>query len=998
MLTTSLLSATLVGLSPVAAQTSTTADARNPVADQTATPQTQQTEQAAAAEGQPEIVVTGSRIPRPDFSSPSPILSLGSDTLQQSGNTNLTAVLTGYPALVGSGGSNINSGDRAGIGETGLNLLDLRNLGRQRTLVLIDGRRHVASVPGEQSVDINTIPTDLVEGVDILTGGASAIYGADGVSGVVNFRLKQNFEGVTGHAQAGISSRGDAGQRLLGITVGKNFAEGRGNLAIAYEYGADDRLRATDRKALTGTNPYVFVRNPDDPNDDPNIPDRIPVQDIRYGLSSAAGAVDIDGDYVPEFDGYGQPYDNGIDYGEGYVKGGSSTPVSRYLNDQFPKIDRHIVNVLGHFDVSDALTIYGEGKYANVRSFSSAQPTFEYGTFIEADNPYLPANIAAAIDPALGGVLVNRDNFDQGPRGEAVKRETYRFVGGIKGDISESFHYDLSYVYGKTKVRSRYIGDVYNDRFFAAVDAVRDPATGQITCRVNLQPGWTPNQPFESGRTVIDPTTFQPGQCKPINILGEGLSDPASIAWITAPTTDHSSISQQVVSGSVTGDTRQLFSLPGGPVGFAIGGEYRKEKSSFDPDPIEEQGLTYTNKLAPTKGSFHVKEVFGELNAPIVKDEPFLHNLELGAAIRYSDYSTIGTTTTWKVDGMYAPIRDITLRGTYSVAIRAPNVGELFGGASQTFEFFNNDPCLPDNLNNGTQYRAANCATLLTGLGANPTTYTDNRSFNVAGTQSGNPDLKEERAKTWTAGVVLEPRFLPGLTVSADWYDIRLRNAINQVSAIQLAELCVDQPNLNNQFCNAIVRQNGPGTNVAAGNVIGFSVLPRNVAAFRTAGLDLNVNWRLRTAHLGTFNLKAFANYLDKLSFVGTPGADPTDSRGVGASFAPKYQATVDLTWSSGPVTLNYGLSWFDKTLRASRLIVAGDPDYYSPKYLYYKERWVHDIYASVNVNSRFQFYGGVNNLFDQQPDIASTGLGGYPVDFKGRYFFAGARVTLPKF
>lgn len=939
-----------------------------------------------------DIVVTGSRIRRLDYSSPSPVVSINADTLQQSGTTNLTDFLSGYPALVGSSGSSANSGDRAGIGETGLNLLDLRNLGRARTLVLVDGRRHVSGVPGEQSVDINTIPSELVEGIDVLTGGASAIYGADGVTGVVNFRLKKDFEGLSIRGQAGISERGDAGQRLLAITAGKNFAGGRGNIALAYEYGADDELKASDRKQLQGTNPYVFVLNPNDPNDDPKIPDRVPMQNVRYGLSSPAGAVDIDGDYVPEFDGNGLPYDNGVDLGEGYVLGGSSTLVSRYYNDMLPKVERHVFNGLAHFDFSKALTIYAEGKYANIRSFSLAQPTFEYGTFIEADNPFLPASIKAAIDPALGGVLVNRDNFDQGPRGEDIKRETYRFVVGVKGNISDSLNYDLSYVYGKTKVRSRYIGDVYNDRFFAAVDAVRNPVTGQITCRANLDPNWVPNQPFESGRTVMDPVSFRQGECKPINILGEGLSDPAAIAWITAPTTDYSSISQEVISGSITGDLRSLFSLPGGPIGFAIGGEYRRETSSFNPDPIEEQGLTYTNKLAPTKGSFNVKEVFGELNAPIVKDRPFFHDLEIGAAIRYSDYSTIGTTTTWKVDGMYAPIKDITFRGTYSVAIRAPNISELFGGASQTFEFFN-DPCLPANLNNGTQYRAANCATLLSGLGANPATYEDLRSFNVAGVQGGNSALREEKAKTWTAGIVLAPRFLPGLTISADWYDIRLANAINQVSAQQLSELCVDQPDLNNQFCQAITRQNGPGVNVLPGNIVGFTVEPRNVAAFRTAGLDLNLNWRIRTGTLGTFNIKAVGGYLDKLSFVGTPGADPTDQRGT--AFAPKYQANVDVTWNKGPLTLNYGLSWYGKTLRYSNLIVAGDPDYVAPQYLYYKERWVHDIYASVDVGKQFQFYGGVNNVFDQQPDIATTGLGGYPTDFRGRFMFVGARVKM---
>lgn len=942
---------------------------------------------SADTSGRNDIVVTGSRIRRPDFASPSPIVSLGAETIQESGTTNLTDFLSGYPALVGSSTSAANAGDNAGIGATGLNLLNLRNLGTQRTLVLIDGRRQVAAVPGEQAVDINTIPTDLVEGIDVLLGGASAIYGADGVTGVVNFRLKQNFEGISARAQTGISSRGDSGQRLFDLTVGQNFAGGRGNIALSYEHGEEDRLQTKDRKRLSEGNLQTFVNNPNDPDDDPTLPDRVPLRDIRYDASAPNGAVDTTFDGYPEFDGSGAVWNPGTYLGQGYTQGGSATSIASYGNDLLPQINRDIVNLLGHFDISDKLTIFAEGKYANVNTYSLAQPSFDYYIFVPADNPYLPASIRSAIDPELGGVLVNRDNFDLGQRGEKIRRETYRGVIGARGNISDSFHYELSYNYGQTNVRSQYLGDIYNDRFFAAVDAVRDPATGQITCRVNIDPTWEPDQPYSS-RTATPVTTFTSGQCSPLNLFANGQSQ-AALDFVTAPTTDYSTIKQQVVSGSISGDFRQLFELPGGPIGFAIGGEYRKEQSSFRPDTIEQQGLTYTNVLRPTSGSFDVKEVFGELNAPVIKNRPFFHDLELGAAIRVSDYSTIGRTTTWKVDGMYAPIRDITFRGTYSVAIRAPNISELFGGQSQTYAFFD-DPCTSQNLNNGTSYRVANCQALLSGLGvASPAAFADARSTNIAGLSGGNPDLAQEKAKTWTAGLVLAPGFLPGFTASADWYNIDLTNAINTVDPQQLAELCVDQPTLNNQFCSAITRQNGGTT---AGLITGFVVGPQNVAAFRTAGLDLNVNYRLRTAKLGTFNLKLVGAYLDKLDFVGTPGADPTDERGT--AYAPKYQATGDLTWSSGKVTLNYGLSWFDKTLRYSNLTVAGDPDYVAAEYLYYKARWQHDVFASVDVNKSFQLYGGVRNLFDQQPDVASSG---YPTSSVGRFFYAGVRVKAPK-
>ena len=928
-----------------------------------------------------DIVVTGSRIRRPDFDSPSPIISIGSQDLQQSGTTNLTDFLTGFPALAGSQTSRDNSGDRAGIGATGLNLLDLRNLGTDRTLVLINGRRHVASVPGSQAIDINTIPGDLVERIDVLTGGSSAVYGADGVTGVVNFVLKDNFQGITARAQAGISARGDTGQRLFAVTAGTNFAGGRGNVAIAYEYGADDRVVTRDRDYLFGSNRVGFYRNPNYVAGTPGSYAYIPTRDVRYEDTARNGAVDVTGDGLPEFDGDGLVWDPGSSIPGGYTVGGSSTKVADYTNDLQPQVERHVVNVLGHFDVSDNMTVYAEGKYANVKSYSLGQPTWDYYLFIPEDNPYIPATIRAAIDPAMGGVLVTRDDLDLGQRGENITRETWRGVLGVRGDLSDSMHYDVSYTYGRSNVTSHYVNDIYDDRFFAAIDAVSD-GNGGVTCRVNLDPSWTPYQPYAdySTRDLTNPTTFQSGACRPINLFGEGQSQEA-LDFIHASTTDRSSIEQHVVTASLSGD---LFALPGGNLGYAVGAEYRRESSNFIPDATAQQGLTFTNSLSPTKGSFDVKEAFAEVRVPLLKDTPFFQTLEFGGAARFSDYSTTGSSWTWKVDGSWAPIRDVRFRATYSKAVRAPNIGELYSGASQTFEFFD-DPCNPLNIGNGKPTRAANCAALLSAAGLSPAdaaNFEDTRTTNISGLQGGNPNLTEEKATTWTVGVVLQPRFLPGLSIAADWYDIKLANAINTVDAQQLAELCVDQADINNVFCSSITRQQGTGL------IDGFTVAPQNVANFRTAGLDVNLNYRLRTSGLGTFNIRVIGNYLNKLEFIGTPGAAPTNS--LRTVRAPQYQVNGDITWSSGPFTLNYGLSWADNVRRFSEDTIAGNPNYVDPQYVFYKQRWVHDIYGAINVGNKFQFFGGVNNLFDQQPDIGSFT---YPTDATGRTMYAGVRV-----
>ena len=957
------------GANPACAQTTTGADG------------------STAAENAPtrDIVVTGSRIRRPDYETASPIVSLDSNTLQQSGTTNVTDFLTGYPALIGSSTSAANSGDRANIGTTGLNLLNLRNLGTQRTLVLVDGRRHVAGIAGDASVDINTIPADLIERVDVLTGGASAIYGADAVTGVVNFVLKHDFQGITGRAQAGISQRGDAGQRLLSVTAGTNFAGGKGNVAVAYEYGMNDRFTTQQRSYLTGPAAVFFQRNPTYVPNTAGSYNRVPLTDLRYADTARNGAVDIDGDGIPEFTGTGAAYDRGrVITGGAYTIGGSSTSLSDYGNDLLPDIERHVVNALGHYEVSPALTLFAEGKFALTRSFSLGQPTFDYYLFVPQDNPYIPANVRAAIDPALGGVLVTRDNFDLGQRGEYITRKTYRSVVGARGDLNDATHYEVSYVFGRTDVTNHFVNDRYTDRFYAAIDAVQGP--NGITCRANL-PGQVATDQSQFFQSPINGNTFTAGQCQPLNIFGEGVATPAALDFIRANTTEHSRLTQNVVSGSVGGDFRNLFSLPGGELGYSLGAEYRKEESRFTPDPLEQQGLTFSNKLSPTSGSYDVKEVFAELDAPLLKDRPFFSILDFAAAIRYSDYSTIGSTTTYKLDATYAPVRDIRFRGTYSYAVRAPNIGELFSGASQTFVFFD-DPCTTENRSaSGT--RATNCATVLGAAGltaAQIAAFEDPRSVNISGTQSGNTSLRPERARTWTAGVVLQPRFIPGLTASFDWYDIKLKDAINTVDAQQLAQLCVDQPTTANVFCQSITRQQGTGL------INGFTVLPQNVAQFRTAGLDANISYHFRLFDLGSLNLKLVGGYLNKLNFVGTPGATATND--LQTQLAPKFQANGDVTLVTGPFTLNYGLSWFDKTRRYDEATVGGNANYVDPQYFYIKDRWVHDLYASVDVAKNFQFYAGVNNFTDAKPDI---GLRSYPVDAVGRFFYAGARVKLPR-
>ena len=949
---------------------------------------------AAANEDSTAIVVTGSRIVTPEAAAANPVVSVNAERLQESGTTNVTEYLKTLPALVGSSGGYDNSGDRAGIGYTGLNLLDLRNLGYDRTLVLVDGRRHVGSTDGLQAVDINTIPEDLIDRVEVLTGGASAIYGADAVSGVVNFIMKKDFEGLNGRVQAGISSRGDAGQRLVTLTAGHNFAGDRGNITIAWEHGEEDRLDAHQRGYLSGTARVGFYKNPDYPGDLNNpthIPKNIPLNDIRYFDTSREGGIDVDFDGMPDYVGANAtPFDHGRFIPDFYQQGGSGTLVSDYSNDLLPQVKRDVVNALAHFTFSDAFELYAEGKFAKTKSFSLSQPTYDYYLLIPEDNPYIPASLRPIVaDLGNGGVLVTRDNFDFGQRGEDITRETIRTVIGAKGSLSPHLKYDVSYVFGQTDVTNHYIGNILTDRYYAAIDAVQGP--NGITCRVNTDPAWTPNQPYNYTRTSFPPTTFKPGECLPLNLFGEGVNSKAAIDWITTDTTDRTRLIQHVASAAITGDTGAFLKLPGGPIGFAIGAEYRKEISRFTPDTLAQQGLTFGNILGTSNGSFDVKEAYGEVSLPLLADVPFAKELTLGAAVRISDYSSIGSTTAWKVNGSWAPVSDIAFRGTYSVAVRAPNIGELYGASGQTFEAID-DPCNVGNVNAGTQYRAANCQALLTSLGADPATFTDTRSSTLPGLTGSNPNVKEERAKTWTAGVVLKPSFASRLIVTADWYDIKIENAILSASAQQLTELCVDQQTLDNQYCALVTRENG-GDN--PGYVTGYTLKPFNVASYRTAGLDLTLDYTLPTRNIGTFRAHVVGNYLNKLTYIPIPGAPVVNDAYTGGgnqTVSPKYQVTADLGWKKGLVNLNWRMTYFSKTYRYSQKEIAANPDIVAPQYLRYKAKFVNDLYISADVSKEFEIYAGMDNVFDVKPDIGSQV---FPVSAVGRFFYVGAKVKL---
>lgn len=965
-----------------------------------------------------EVVVTGTRLKSPEQSASNPVTTVTSETIELSGATNLGAFLTEVPALTNS--LLLEDGaDTSTPGLVGLNLLNLRNMGTTRSLVLIEGRRHVASNPGTSSVDINSIPTALIERVDVLTGGTSAVYGADGVSGAVNFILKKDFEGVDFRVQTGVSSEGDGENYFLSLLMGDNFDEGRGNVTFGLEWNKDDAIKFYDRPYTRPGQRVILVNNPDDDvtfggTDDPNLPDLIPVTEARYYDTTRQGSIYSNFRTATTYAGVryladGTEFVDGISTGSFISIDGSGTRLDDFNDDLLPGFERTALNFTGRYTLSDRATVFGELKYTTNEANFFAQPSYVYGLFIDLDNPYIPAAARAdALAPgglglSLGGVLLAKDMFDMGTQNYDLTRETLRGVIGVEGALTDNIDYEISYVYGEATQTQASHNVLIKDRFFAATDIVVGP--NGPTCRSNLNPAAIPLGDLFDQFGFPDRAwgaTFTPGAgsgCLPLNLFGEGVADPAAIDWVMGDYSSRATINQRVLTAFISGDTTGWFTLPGGPVSFVLGGEYREEESDSRPSDIEnlaetlEFPISGLGRATRTRGGFDVKELFTEVSLPLLRDLPFAQNLTLSGAYRYSDYSSSGETETWNVNGRWQVTPDIAFRSAKATAVRAPNINNLFQGRQQTFEQLS-DPCSRENLSLGENptLRRQNCTADLTAMGVDPTTYSNSSSEAIAGFIRGNPDLQPEEADTFTLGVLLTPRFIPGLSIAADFYDITIDNAIQSYAAQTIVNNCYDLPRPN-QFCDLIERGSSGGQN---GRIVSFDQIPANIASYVTSGYDFTIRYRLDPADwgvqrdIGRFSFALVGNKLSELTFVEASGADPDND--VGESGAPEWQATFDLTWDYRDWTVNYGYAWFDETLRFSRTTVETQPDIAAPEYIHYDARKQHDIQVRYQVNDGFNLYGGVNNISDQQPEMSGYL---YPVGPQGRFFYLGLKARL---
>jgi outer membrane receptor protein involved in Fe transport len=903
----------------------------------------------ATAEESDPIVVTGSRIARRGYDTPQPVAALNDEAIESTGVSNIGDVLTRMPQ-VGVGLGQANSYYN---GDAGAAFISLRGLGASRTLVLVNGRRRVPGTELSSAVDLTTIPANMIDKVEVITGGAAAVYGADAVTGVVNVTLKNHVEGVELSGRAGVSSRGDAGSYSLGALVGSSFADDRGSVVLGVSYNREQALQANQRSF--GRNQVDLFSNPANTGPADGIFDSIAVANYRYPGTSYGGAFVIGGTRYTYDQGRVRPTRNdATPYGPlGFLGVGGDG----FDDADFAPLRNQTEVFAGtlhlEYGVSDAVRLFVDAQYARTKTEARLQPTFDLGVTITADNPLIPADVRALMNAAgQTSLSVGRTNIDQGINLRYIDRDTVTGVVGLEGDLGSRFHWLGFYQYGRYQADTTRTHNRITSRFNEAVDVIQG-ANGPM-CRS---------------------ATARAAGCQPLSLFGRDAATPQALAYFDYTSHRRVENTQQVAGLQLTGTP---VDLPAGPLQLAAGVEYRRESTEVTPDPRQAAGeLIYLTDSA-IAAHVNVKEVFGEVLVPILADQPFAHELSLEGAVRYSDYSAIGGTTAWKLGAQWAPVSDLRFRVTRSRAVRAPNLSELYnpGASSNAFIL---DPCDSTRVNL-TANRRANCAAL--GVSS---TYTDPFA-GVAKTviTGGNPALEVEKSDSWTAGAVFTPHFIPGLAVSVDWWQIDLKGAINTVPLQRAVDNCVDASTINNPFCQLVTRR-------ADGAITRVSVSPINVGSLNAEGIDFQANYRHDFGGL-VGRLAASGTYLIRNELQVVAGDPTTRDDNLDEVDNPRWRVTLTPGFTVGAVSVDWTLRYLSSTKVDSQATAEGRSDNDV------KARLYNDLYASVAINDQFRLYGGINNLFDVAPPFSAatfqgTGRGAL-YDNIGRYFFVGVNSS----
>jgi outer membrane receptor protein involved in Fe transport len=1013
------------------------------------------------------ITVTGSRIRRPNLESPLPVTSIGGEEFFQTGNVSVGDKLAELPSIRGTF---TQANSTRFLGTAGLSLLDLRGLGTVRTLVLVNGRRHVGGDVLNSGVtpDVNTIPTDLIDRVDVVTGGNSAVYGSDAIAGVVNFVLKDHYQGLQVRGQGGLSKYGDAGSYFISVLGGQNFADGRGNVAVNAEFAKQNQYFASSRPWLVSQNAFLTVHPRSGSNPDNSIPDRLFFNDIRsgsltntgimrFGGSTAANSCGTDptGAFYPcvfifNTDGTLMPA-TGVRAGvsPGSFIGGNSENFRTGRQFQLqPDLKRYNLNLIGHYEIAPALVPFVEATFSrtDTSGTGSSGPAFIQGSTlinfgdplarerIRLDNPFLTAQARTVIcqQRALSGqtctnpatlIPIRENLLGLGARTEEAQRDTYRIVGGIRGDFLDTWNYEVSLNYGRLDETTKILGNLDVQRFVLGMDAAVNPATGQIQCRSQFDPtravGLGVDDPNGAARLASDIAA-----CVPINPMGGQFSQ-AVRNYTLRNTIAKGKTSQFDALAFVSGDTSKFFNLWGGPIGFVLGAEHREDNLFYQQDEQVQLGYTFYNAIPTfTAPKAKVNEAFGEIRLPILKDRPFVHQLEVSAAARVSNYSLGKTGTVWAYNGsaIWSPVNGLRFRGNYGRSVRAPNQTELFSPLGQNFAPGFGDPCSSINIGSGSSNRAANCAAAGRPGGtdstlnpshpgnnppvpnpAGPYDFRYDESLQIR--SGGNPNLQAEKSDSWTLGFVTTPEFIPGFSLSVDYYNIKVKNVITGVSAQTIVNNCYDLPG-GNAFCNLFQRvasgQVGPNGEQPF-RIVEASLIqgPVNFAQLTAKGVDIEVAYRHSLGDLGRLDTRlTYTRVFDRSDFT-----DPTNptfknvivGKNGGELGDPRDSFNWNTSLQHGRFTFGYQLRYIShmylNTYESVNSVQGRPPE--DPTFaqqVFYPARFYHDVRLGVDVGPKYNFYLGADNVTNVTPPLGLTGIGGGSsiYDVRGRFYYAG--------
>lgn len=1000
------------------------------------------------------IVVTGTRINNPNLTAAAPVTAVTAADIKLTGTTKTEDLLNSLPQVFAAQSSTLSNG------ATGTATVDLRGLGSSRTLVLINGRRLMTGDPNSTSsaADLNFIPASMVKRVDVLTGGASATYGADAVAGVVNFIMDRDFTGfrvdtnysfyqhnnrnkvisplLDARKAAGFSgfdypkgSVTDGGNFDATISFGSSFDDGNGHFMAYAGYRKVNPVLQSNRdySACTIQTTNAALTSPRRLN---------PAAPLQCG-GSATSATGTAFYFVSS-----TTSSTVGALGPGTLTQGTLNRYNFAPLNYFQRPDeRYTAGVFADYEISTALHPYMEFMFMDDKTLAQIAPSGDFGNTltINCDNPLMSANQRSQIctqsnfingfigtfptaanagynptpsapainfiDPVTGGTYnkaffqLLRRNVEGGPRVSDLQHTAFRTVLGMRGELGKAWSYDAYYQYGRTNYSQVYSNEFSAARISNALDAVLAPTsyTGNNFIR------------NAAGQKVICRVTAtgQDTNCVPYDVFG-GKPSAASLAYVNATGFLKGYTSQQVISATVTGLLGEYgFKLPSAQdgVSIALGFEYRKDSLELQPDNAFSTG-DLTGQGAPTlytSGNYKVTELLGEINVPLVQ-EGFVHNLSVNGAYRYSHYSLSNgrseNTSTYKGELEFAPIRDVRLRATFNHAVRVPNIQELFAPQYVGLDG-STDPCAGISL-------VGNTGCIAQGL--RPTqTVTANPAAQYNGLLGGNPNLQPEVANTKTLGVVIQPSMVPNLSLSIDWFDIKIKDAIQGYGADAILNACGSG---NTSACGLIKRDPAGSLWLTSGGYV--SDLQTNVGGFQTRGIEVNAAYSHEIGNAGKLSLSLIGTYLNKYEVdnglteaydcagyygptCGTPApkwrhkarASFNMKNGIGVSVAWRYFGNADIEYKNSSATLNS--AYYDY---ASKL---GAQSYF-------------DLNVTTKLGNNFSWQFGINNIFDREPPLAHSGSGSfgasncastvcngntYPgtYDSLGRYIYTG--VTL---